>query len=229
MSKRTAPTPADDRNAEALPWSAPVRRVVSVVLAFHVAAVFIAPWSNPPPASQLSMTVAGAIRPYLDALNINNGYRFFAPDPGPSHIVRYRLYLRDGSIEQGQFPNLEEQWPRLLYHRHLMLAERVNGFLRDPPFLPKQTPGYSEMTPRQQERLIKDFQAQGRAYNESRGPLKALVEPIAQRLMLDHDAEAIDLWSVQHDLATPPEAISGPPLNDQSYYVERFVGTFRRQ
>ena len=228
MSKQKEPATAESADP-ALPWSPAKRRLVSAVLAFHVAAVFIAPWSGPPPSSGLSQRVSGWIRPYLEGLGINYGYRFFAPIPGPSHIVRYRLHLRDGSTRQGQFPDLEQQWPRLLYHRHLMVSERVDLFLQDPPVPPQETPGYFQLPPQDQQQLLAEFQTQGRIYNESRRPLLGLVEPLAQRLMLDHDAVAVELWSVEHRIPYPRDVLDGMPIDDEQYYVERFVGSFRRE
>lgn len=104
------------------PWL----RLASVLIALHLLAVFVAPWSAPP-SSPLSGTLALWLRPYLDVAFLNHGYKFFAPDPGPTHMVRYELELADGSTKGGVFPNLKEQRPRLLYHRHMMLSERLDG------------------------------------------------------------------------------------------------------
>jgi len=63
---------------------------------------------------------------YLDGLYLNHGYHFFAPSPGPGHIIRYELFDDRGSvIGQGEFPNTKDQWPRLRYHRHFMLTEQA--------------------------------------------------------------------------------------------------------
>ena len=101
-----------------------VRALVSLLLMVHLAAVFVAPWAAPP-SSPLVGNLWGFFRPYLQVMFLNHGYKFFAPDPGPSHLVRYELELVDGSRRDGIFPNLKEQQPRLLYHRHMMLAERL--------------------------------------------------------------------------------------------------------
>ena len=62
---------------------------------------------------------------YLDALYMNQGHSFFAPDVGPGHLIRYQLFDQSGrEIEQGEFPNRKEHWPRLFYHRHFMLADQ---------------------------------------------------------------------------------------------------------
>jgi hypothetical protein len=98
----------------------------SLLIAWHVSAVFLAPLSIPP-SSQLIVDLAQ--RPpmqwYLDALYINHGYEFFAPNPSDGHLIRYQvLDERGGVIQQGEFPNLKDEWPRLRYHRYFMLADQ---------------------------------------------------------------------------------------------------------
>jgi hypothetical protein len=100
--------------------------VVSILVILHVAAVFIGPWAMPPQNSQLSAKVGRVFQPYLDVLALGNGYRFFAPEPGPSHLVRYEVTLDDGTLRQGAFPDRTVHKPRLLYHRYFMLSEFIN-------------------------------------------------------------------------------------------------------
>jgi hypothetical protein len=100
--------------------------LASLAIAFHLLAVWVAPFSVPP-SSPFAGTMAMALRPYLDVAFLNHGYKFFAPDPGPTHLVRYELEMPDGSKQAGRFPDLKTQWPRLLYHRHMMLSERLDG------------------------------------------------------------------------------------------------------
>lgn len=115
----------------ALRW----RILISVGLALHVAAVFLGPWSMPASRpSRLVSEMAEGVRVYLNAAYLNHGYRFFAPNPGPSHIVRYELTLADGSQVTGRFPDLQTQQPRLFYHRHFMLSETLAAmFVPEPP------------------------------------------------------------------------------------------------
>lgn len=68
-----------------------------------------------------------AYRPYLDAAYLNHGYHFFAPEPGPSHLIRYEVASKEGGRVTGFFPDRRKHWPRLLYHRHFMLSEHLNG------------------------------------------------------------------------------------------------------
>jgi hypothetical protein len=62
---------------------------------------------------------------YSNLLYLNNGYDFFSPDPGVSHLIRYEVFdANSQKIASGQLPHRGEQWPRLFYHRHMMLVEQ---------------------------------------------------------------------------------------------------------
>jgi hypothetical protein len=125
-------SPAPARRANGRP-SLAVRIAVSAILVFHLFAVFIAPMSVPP-SSNLIMDIAQgtSLQLYLDALYINHGYAFFAPDPGSGKLVRWEVMNAQGAvIKQGEFPNSKEQWPRLWYHRHFMLADQLGLGVED--------------------------------------------------------------------------------------------------
>jgi hypothetical protein len=63
---------------------------------------------------------------YLDALYLNQGHSFFAPEVGPGNLIRYELYDQSGRVmEQGELPSRKDHWPRLRYHRHFMLADQA--------------------------------------------------------------------------------------------------------
>jgi hypothetical protein len=115
-------SPAPAAPPLALRW----RILISGLVALHVTAVFVGPWALAPYTSALSGSLASVFHPYLRAGFLDNGYRFFAPEPGPAHLIRYELKLPDGTLTSGIFPNVDDQWPRLLYHRHFMLSEFVN-------------------------------------------------------------------------------------------------------
>lgn len=103
------------------------RAVVSVLLALHVAAVFIAP-AAVSPSSSLFTELRELFRPYLDVAYLNHGYGFFSPNPSSSFIIRYSLERSDGKLIEGSLPDLNQHWPRLLYHRHFMLTSQVEMF-----------------------------------------------------------------------------------------------------
>src|ERR1700683_5258792 len=110
--------------------------VISLLVSLHVMAVFVGPWAMPPHGSELARSIAGVMGPYLQAAFLNNGYRFFAPEPGPGHLVRYEVVTRDGQKIEGTFPDKKTERPRLLYHRYFMLSEFLNSISAPEPAKP---------------------------------------------------------------------------------------------
>jgi hypothetical protein len=87
-----------------------------------------------PPTSQLVVQIAqdSKMQWYLDALYLNHGYYFFAPDPGDGHLIYYDVSDTQGNvIKQGKFPDWELHRPRLWYHRYFMLADQAGAGFQD--------------------------------------------------------------------------------------------------
>jgi hypothetical protein len=98
----------------------------------------MAPMSLPPTSPLITQLVMGSpdrVSPmqwYLDILYINHGYHFFAPDPGPGHLINYVVTdERGATIADGTFPDVNEYWPRLRYHRHFMLTDQAELPMRN--------------------------------------------------------------------------------------------------
>jgi hypothetical protein len=106
--------------------------VVSTLVTVHLIAVVAPPlqlqtYVPGAPATPVSFAFR-TLQPYIDLLYLNHGYAFFAPDPGPSHLVRYRAtFAHDRPSIEGVFPDPKKHWPRLFYHRHFMLAEQLHS------------------------------------------------------------------------------------------------------
>ncbi len=103
------------------------RLALSLLLVLHLLAVFLPPLSfqTRGPLGQ-SPSVSSVLRPlegYGEFLYINRGYAFFAPDPGPSHLIQAAITDSQGNRTEVMIPDRQAQWPRLLYHRHFMLTE----------------------------------------------------------------------------------------------------------
>ncbi len=153
---KPSPPQSSSRGGSGLPWHVAWRCLVSLFVALHLTAVFSAPWDlatqsalppgymapqgqpDLPPANSSVWqrpAVTRALRSffshYLNLAYLNHGYEFFAPDPAGTHVINYRVTRSDGSTVEGQFPDLKEQWPRLLYHRHMMLAEQTEMMGRE--------------------------------------------------------------------------------------------------
>jgi len=74
-------------------------------------------------ARPLLSTLSKVFRPYLNLTYLNHGYDFFTPDPNGSYLIGCVAYDENGEkIAEEIYPDLKAQWPRLYYHRHLMLA-----------------------------------------------------------------------------------------------------------
>ncbi len=103
-----------------------LRRVLSILILVHLAAVIAPPLAfqarGPIGTSPSINTILRPVQGYSQFVYMDRGYAFFAPDPGPSHLIQARITSGDQATEQ-MFPDRQQQWPRLLYHRHFMLSE----------------------------------------------------------------------------------------------------------
>jgi hypothetical protein len=118
--------------------------VVSILVGLHLLAVVSEPLrffsQSDFQAGPEFFALRGWVAPYVDWLYLDHGYFFFAPNPGPSHLVAVESDASKGSApaadaSQGVqlsryayvFPDRRRQWPRLLYHRYFMLSEFYNN------------------------------------------------------------------------------------------------------
>ena len=209
--QRSQPDATDEVVADTR-WTTARRMTVSGLILFHVFAVFIAPFASPPPSSDISQACARMLQPYLQAVAIDNGYRFFAPDPGPSHLIRYEVDLADGTMVSGRFPDVERHWPRLLYHRHFMLAESLVNLAMPVAEVPFD--GFANERQRQQ-------------FDEDRARADALRFSVAGYLLRRYrDAERVRLIALRHEIPTPWELQDGLKLDDPQLFAERTLGVF---
>jgi hypothetical protein len=164
-----------------------------------LAGVIIAPLSGPPPASDLSQVILQPFRPLLGALYLGHGYRFFAPDPGPGHSIRWTITRPDGSTLSGTTPDAARDWPRLLYHRRFMVAEKIAPLVPPP-----------------------DAPAEVRA--RAKADWLPLVKGVAGNLLRTHGGDRITLEMVEHYLPGPDEVAEGRTGAD----LVMPLGTFAR-
>ena len=176
-----------------------VRVLISLVLVWHLTAVFLAAMSIYP-TSRLVVDLAQGpfMQWYLDLVYVNHGYDFFAPDPGPGHLIRYELLdARGGILEQGEFPNRKEHWPRLWYHRQFMLADQAG--------------------------LPSDDEQQSAAWQ------RKFLEGYARHLLRENeDAHAVRLRRIAHDPLPPYLALEGRKVTDPEGYRVLMEVTQRR-
>lgn len=176
--------------------------------------MIIAPCATPPPRSHLAYSIAQVFEPYLSSTFLFHGYRFFAPNPGPGHLLRYEAVISDsqGQVTEGVFPDLDQQWPRLLYHRYFMIAERVWS---DANIMPPPASGFVN---EEHHREYEEYRlgAQHR--------LKAVLVSIARHVRRETSATSVSLYAQEHLIPPPSEVAAGMRLNDVRLYRERLLG-----
>lgn len=202
--------------------------LVSLAVAAHLTAVFIAPFAFACNAggssSPLADVVYRTLRPYIVAQFLDHGYFFFAPNPGPSHLVDYKVEFADGrpAIE-GRFPNLATQRPRLLYHRHFMLAEALHASFTPPEAPPEPSPPPLTAGSEERERHILERAAHAAAvadWRRQRDRYQAMRRSIEQHLLEQHGANSVTLTRIEHRQPLPDEfSVLGRKLDAAGSYV----------
>jgi hypothetical protein len=231
MSKRKAAADANSLSpsaVEAAPLGPGWKAVLSVLLALHVLAVFIAPFAfttDLAGGSPFASRIHTALRPYIGAMYLQHGYYFFAPNPGPTHRVRYRVEFDDGREPvEGIFPDLAEHRPRLLYHRHFMLAEELNNrfTLPQPPPEPVPPPLTATDEDRARYRAFHEEHTRFLAlWRQQRDVYEAMRESIEQHLMDRHGGARVTLTRLERRLVDQPEVRElGKRIDDTSFVRE---------
>lgn len=238
------------------PWSPLLRAVVSLVIGLHLLGVMVAPITVPPRFEGEPSIIGAKLKevylPYMTALYLDHSYKFFAPNPGDSHLLRYDLYFADGAKQVNRddqiLPDRFHHWPRLLYHRHFMLTEFVNDFAPPQVWLnqtlqrttPPGSPGAAGSasaptsttaeapttpTPNQQVELVP-----ATPQAEQGGPppfVKTYLDGIARYLAKRHGATRVDLYYRKHLLPTSADFKRvGGRLDSPESYLDRLVASY---
>lgn len=155
---------------------------------------------------------------------LDRGYAFFAPDPGPSHLMRAEIGRVGDPVSEKPateiaavlptedtrlYPNLNEQWPRLLYHRHFMLAE----FLND---------SYQPQLPADAARLVGPELplAELKAWRLGRERYDTILGSMTNHLEKKFDDRTVTIDRIEHLLPDFVIYATDPlPLSDPSTYI----------
>jgi hypothetical protein len=230
--RRGASTPADkprQPDDSPAPLSAPTKLVLSGLILFHLTAVFWGPFAFAANSGTASSPFAGpialAMRPYMQALFLDHGYFFFAPNPGPSFLVRYEVEFDDGREPvTGVFPDLKTQQPRLLYHRHFMMATALSDRFAPPEPPPEPAPAPLTATAAEkaaaQRRRAEHARALA-AWQHERRQYESLRNAFEQHLLAKHGGSKVTLTRVEHRQPEPDEfRLDRIPLNDPALYAD---------
>lgn len=170
-------------------WSPMARGCASVAILAYLAAVIVPPLAGPAPASELASRILQPLRPLVGAVYLGHGYRFFAPNPGPGHTIRWTMTMPDGSTRSGRIPDEALDRPRLLYHRRFMVSEKISALvpLADAP---------ADI----RERAKSDWQP--------------LVKGVATNLLRREGGLSVTLETVEHYLPDPGEVLASGTYAD---------------
>ncbi len=224
------PQPAEPAAAE-FSWNSRTRFWVSLLLLAHLFCLVITPLAAVEPRSQLSLDLHRLIQPYCQAMYLEHGYRFFAPEPGPSHIVRYVVTDHSGETISGHFPDRDRLWPRQLYHRWFMLSEsifrHVADTLTDEQLQERQKEMEDEISelleqgnPRAAEELEFQLQRNLRDHDRLVQMRDKLLQDVGQVLLERHNGVSVEMTMVTRVIPTPADVMRGLELDDDRYLPE---------
>ncbi|MBX3422991.1 MAG: hypothetical protein KF752_15660 [Pirellulaceae bacterium] len=191
-------------------WSRAAKLLVSLVIVVHLLAVVAEPfrfftYSPSRGTSPAADPIRIALAPYIEFAFLNHGYFFFAPEPGPSHLIQGTLTHADGSQSTVRYPDKSAQWPRLLYHRHFMLSEFLNQ-LHVPPV-------DAVIAQQSSDQQAREWASNRRRYEDVRNSMQA-------HLIARYSATSASIERIRHILPGSDAVLNdGQPLDDASLYI----------
>ncbi len=228
-ARETGDSGSDDPTATiAGGLSKAARRVISLAIIFYLAVVVLGPLSNPIGSEFLTRRLAKMVAPLHQSLYLGHGYRFFGPDPGPSHLVVYRITSQDGDVLEGQFPDREKHWPRLIYHRWFMLSETVFNEHAMTPDLKSFRESDAELDAQvkllrrsgkfaMSKHIANERQLISQRYDDTLKRIDGLVTAIASHLLTANDGQRIELFVQERSIPFTGQVLTGTQLDDPQF------------
>ncbi len=221
------------------------RRLFSVALLAWLVVLILGPLSNPVGSEHLTKPLAEKVSPLHRLLFMGHGYRFFAPDPGPSHLVEFELTLADGTKKEGVFPDAQGPmtFPRLNYHRWFMLSETIwseHAMTPLPADVERQQKQLLELATQKALEGNRETASSIRAeveksktdYARARQRIDTLVQQVAKGLLRIHGGEKIKLKLRERLIPYPADVRDGSRLTDTRFLSPQqppVIGEFSRR
>jgi len=208
-------------------WSTTRRSVVSVLVLFHLFCVALAPLAVVEPRPLMAVSLQQIVSPYSESLFLLHGYRFFAPEPGPGHLVSYRINQANGQVIEGLFPDRDQTWPRLLYHRWFMLSETVYQHVSE-TLDAKQLQDWQaevrdeikrlgESDPRAAGRLEQQLKMELQQHQRVSQMRDQLVVRIGKHLLQQYDGQSVEMNLLTRVIPAPEDIAIGLKLDNPQY------------
>ncbi len=159
------------------------------------------------PSAPDAAIVRTGLAPYIDMAYLHHGYFFFAPNPGPSHLMDIQLTYEDGNVRHLRLPDHQAQWPRLLYHRHFMLSEFLYQLYR--PALSTENGDATQLDPAMREAWYRER----KLFERVRGSME-------QHLATRYGAKKAEIQLMEHRLPNAVEVFDQKiAINDERLYM----------
>jgi hypothetical protein len=122
MSNRSAMI---ERKSDTKTWPTWAKFVVSFFLLIHMFAI-LATEAGEFPSSEIEREIMECFAPYICLINQQTAHRYYAPQPGATPIVLFRVKYRDKTRpdEIVRIPD-PKVWPRIRFQRQLAMANNV--------------------------------------------------------------------------------------------------------
>ena len=212
-----------------------------MAISAYLIVVLLGPLSNPVASENLTRPLAQTVSPVHQAMFLGHGYRFFGPDPGPSHIIEYKIDLENGESVTGIFPDRDHTWPRLLYHRWFMLSEKIfedhSSLLSDKDYaeLIKELDAEIESSRMRNETTVvrqlilqRDRVKQDHEYRKARS--QSILQHLANHLLSKYCGTSVELFQLERLIASPAQVASRIKIDDERFLsLPRSLGTFRQE
>ena len=233
-----APSASETRQTSS--WNQGIRNLVSGLLVLYLMLVVLAPLSNPVASADLTGPVSRFSAPLLRAFNLNHGYRFFGPEPGPSHLVVCSVTQADGTKSEIRIPDASEMSPRLGYHRWFMLSERIFGEFDMTPDEAAFQEGQMRLAALSDElkregkfavadRVKRQRIREEEEYRRARKRIDSLVKSLANYVIEREAGVEIELKIQERALPTPLDLIRETPLDDPKFLTTlKVIGRFKK-
>jgi hypothetical protein len=213
------------------PWSKATRVVVSIALFSYMTLVILGPLSNPIASEHLTAPLGRWVAPIHHALFLGHGYRFFGPDPGPSHSLLFKVTGQNGEVVEGRIPERQRHWPRLLYHRWFMLSESTFEELAFTPDEESHRRNLADLDKQidesrkrgelaSLEKLKMERRRQQISYPLTRQRIDQLLMAISRHLLDRYDGQSVELSVQERLIALPEDVRSGVQLADPRYLTQ---------
>ncbi|HQR05752.1 MAG TPA: hypothetical protein PLN21_02965 [Gemmatales bacterium] len=115
-------------------WS--IKLIISLVILFHFSAILSHVLSGG--GVFLMRQLSSLYRPYLKTMWLDNAYRFYAPNPGDTEVLWYKLQYEDGSTRWTQVPRREDFYLRMPFQRTMSIALLGSMMIEREPVGPKE-------------------------------------------------------------------------------------------